>query len=468
MTRFIWFNKLLRHAYRNLPLPWHIKQRAKAIYLGLPVTWKIRNRNTLFIDKNREPLSLLAACARQFDPADPWALVFDSEVPAPDPAFSSVRMTMILGALAEMGFQVAFIPSRGPCSHDYETLLKIGGISVLSDFKAVQRHLAAEGGKYHFVLLSGPEVAFAYLPYIRAYALYSRVVYDSLHWPRIERDTGISNDSAATARDESFRPIELFNAASADLILVTAEEEKNRLLMEQPDANVRVLPDPYEIEPPETPYMRRTGLLFIGDFRSKSDEDAVIYFVNDILPRILEKFADLVFYIAGNNTPASIEALRSGNVKPLGLIRDAAQYFESCRIYIAPLRFGVTTRRMVGQSLAHGLPVVATPIGAQSMDMENERHLLIANDADEFANAVIRLYNDEVLWQRLSAAALDHLQDRYSYTAARKRTCAIFDSVLEGESAIVNSQNDGTSTSSGRMASTGLLKSTPSRYLDRH
>ena len=468
MTRFAWFNKLLRHAYRNLPLPWHFKQRAKAIYLGLPVTWKIRNRNTLFVDKKREPLSLLAACARQFDPADPWALVFDSEVPVPDPAFSSVRMTMLLGALAEMGFQVTFIPGRGPCSHDYETRLKTGGICILGDFKAVQRHLAAEGGKYHFVLLSGPEVAFAYLPYIRAYALYSRVVYDSLHWRGIERDTGISDDSATTAPDESFRPIELFNAASTDLILVAAEEEKNGLLMEQPDARVRVLPDPWEIRPPETPYMQRTGLLFIGDFRYKSDEDAVIYFVNDILPRILEKFADLVFYIIGNNTPASIEALRSGNVKPLGLIPDAVHYFESCRLYIAPLRFGVTTRRMIGQSLAHGLPVVSTPIGAHGMDIENGRHLLIANGADEFANAVIRLYNDEVLWQKLSASALDHLQDRYSYTVARRRACAIFDSVLEGESTIVNSQNDGTSTSSGGVSSAGLLKSASSRYPNRH
>lgn len=346
MMRFIWLNRLLRHIYRHLPLPWHIKQRAKAIYLGLPVPWKVRSRKALLIGGNREPLPLLAALARRFDPADPWALVFGSELTGSDPASGFVRITMILRVLTEMGFRITVVPAPDRCSHDYEKLLGKGSICVLRGSSAIRRHLTAEGGKYHLVLLSGRAVTFEYLPYIRAYALYSRVVYYSPHW--IERETAIPRDSVASGLDESSQRIELFNVASADLILVPTDEEKNRLLLAQPDARVNVLSEPYEITPPIMPFAQRSGLLFIGDFRYKPDEDAAIYFANDILPRIIEKVAGLVFFIAGSNMPASVEALRSYYVEPLGLIPDAASYFESCRMFVAPLRFGTTTRNMIG------------------------------------------------------------------------------------------------------------------------
>lgn len=463
MTRFIWFNKLLRQAYRSLPLPWHIKQWAKSIYLGRPFTWKKSDKNPPLLDKNREPLSLLATSARQFDPADPWVLVFDSGASALDPAFGSIRMTMILRALGTMGFQITFVSDSGRCLHDYEEILEKKGMRVLSGFRTAHHHLATEGGKYHFVLLSGVETTFRYLPYIRAYAIYSKVVYNSFPWFRFKQERDISGGPAVTSLGESFRRMEFFNAASADLILVTTDEEKNRLLMEQPNARAWVLPNIYEICPPKTPFSQRSGLLFIGDFHYKPDEDAVIYFATDILPRIMDKIADLVFYIAGSDMPASIESLRSCNVEPLGLVPDVVPYFESCRMFVAPLRTGATTRRMVEQSMAHGLPVVSAQIGMEDLDMENESHLLIANGADEFTDAVVRLYNDKMLWQRLSGAALDHLRDRYSYTRTQEQICNIFRSVLE-EPVAREARSEDTNTSSGKMSSASLLKPHSPQY----
>ena len=80
----------------------------------------------------------------------------------------------------------------------------------------------------------------------------------------------------------------------------------------------------------------------------------------------------------------------------------------------------------VGQSMSYGLPVVTSTIGAEGMGLMHEKHLLIADDAGTFAAAVVRLYNDEPLWRKLSSEGLSHLEDTYSYNSARKRMSSIF------------------------------------------
>ncbi|SFN82681.1 Glycosyltransferase involved in cell wall bisynthesis [Nitrosospira briensis] len=426
--RSIWVNRLLRQLYRSLPLPWHVKQRLKGIYLRRPGAWKIRNKDGFQLDRNREALPLVAASAKQFDPGDPWVLVVDLRIPTPDQDSGSVRMLAILRLLQEMQFRITFVSDSEEYLPDYQEALEKQDIDVLHGSYSAHRHLAAVGGKYHFVLLSRPEAAFKYLPYIRACALYSQVIYDTvdLHWLRLEREIQLSNDRKLLNSITYFRHIELFNTASADLTLAITDEEKNRLLIEQPQADVAVLPNIHEIYPPKTPFAGRSGLLFIGGFWHTPNQDAVLYFIEDILPLITEKIPDLIFHVIGSNMPASVKSLHSANIEPVGFVPDVAPYFESCRVFVAPLRFGAGMKGKVGHSISHGLPVVTTRIGAEGMNLQNEEHLLIADDPQDFADAVVRLYRDEILWQRLSAGAIAHLEANYSYAAAQKRIADIF------------------------------------------
>jgi glycosyltransferase involved in cell wall biosynthesis len=258
--------------------------------------------------------------------------------------------------------------------------------------------------------------------------VYSNVIYDmvDLHWLRYQREMQLSGDRNLGDVVEHFRRIELFNTANADLVLAITDEERDLLLIEQPNADVEVLPNIHEIYPPRTHFTQRKGLLFIGGFWHTPNEDAVIYFVKDILPRITEELPDIVFYIIGSNMPGSVRSLNSANVKPLGFVPDVAPYFESCRVFVAPLRFGAGMKGKVGQSVSHGLPVVTTQIGAEGMGLQDEKHLLVADNPQDFADRVVRLYRDEILWHRLSTAGLAHLEARYSSESARKRMVKIF------------------------------------------
>jgi glycosyltransferase involved in cell wall biosynthesis len=91
-----------------------------------------------------------------------------------------------------------------------------------------------------------------------------------------------------------------------------------------------------------------------------------------------------------------------------------------CRISVAPLRYGAGVKGKVNQAMSHGLPVVATSCAAEGMYAESGRDLLLADDAESFAAAVVRLYRDPVLWQRLAEHGRINVETHFSVAAARR------------------------------------------------
>jgi glycosyltransferase involved in cell wall biosynthesis len=118
----------------------------------------------------------------------------------------------------------------------------------------------------------------------------------------------------------------------------------------------------------------------------------VIYFAREIFPLILQQLPDVRFHIVGSDMPYSVRALRSRRIDPIGFVRDVEPWFQRARVFVAPLRHGAGMKGKVGQSLAFGLPVVTTRVGAEGMGLTHEIDAMIADDRVGFAEAVIRLY----------------------------------------------------------------------------
>jgi len=268
ITHTIWYNKLVRRIYKGLPLPWHVKQRLKEIYLRRPGAWKA-NKELFPLVGNREALVQVATSARQFDPAQPWVLVIDSGIPLPDENSSHAPMSTLFRLLREMSFRAAFVSDSDACPRLEQQLLEEQGMTVITGFDAARHHLAEAGGKYHFVLLLQPEVAFKYLPYVRAHALYSKVIYDAtgLRWVEPDRKIQVpANPDNYGNYDLSdlvspSRHFVLFNAACADLVLAATVEEKNDLLSSEPNIEVAVLPHVHEIFSPRIPFAQQPAVV---------------------------------------------------------------------------------------------------------------------------------------------------------------------------------------------------------------
>jgi glycosyltransferase involved in cell wall biosynthesis len=118
--------------------------------------------------------------------------------------------------------------------------------------------------------------------------------------------------------------------------------------------------------------------------------------------------------IVGDNSSPEISAYASDSVRVTGYVPDVDPFFERARVFVAPIRFGAGVKGKIGESLAYGLPVVTTPVGAEGMGLVDGTSAMIASDARAFADAVVRLYRDGELWQKLSDNGYAHVREHFS------------------------------------------------------
>jgi Glycosyl transferases group 1 len=226
-------------------------------------------------------------------------------------------------------------------------------------------------------------------------------------------------------RARYYERMERFNAASADLVLTVTDSERQALVSAGLDVRVEVLPNIHPSANTGGPWQTRHGLMFIGGFWHQPNEDAVCYFVDEVWPLIRRELPDIVFSVIGGHLSDRVSALASPSVRILGYVPDPSTYFVQSRVFVAPLRYGAGLKGKVGHSMSHGLPVVTTPIGAEGMMLEDET-VLIASDAEAFAQAVVRLYSDEQLWSDLSRRSVEHIARHFSQEAALERLAKMF------------------------------------------
>jgi glycosyltransferase involved in cell wall biosynthesis len=153
----------------------------------------------------------------------------------------------------------------------------------------------------------------------------------------------------------------------------------------------------------------------------------VTWFVRDVFPRVRAALGDCRFHVIGSKVPPAILALADDRVIVHGYVEDIAPTMDGCRVSVAPLRYGAGVKGKVNMAMSYGLPVVATSVAVEGMHVEAGSDVLVAEDADAFADAVIRLYGDEELWNRLSANGLANVERHFSFDAARSAVRKILD-----------------------------------------
>jgi glycosyltransferase involved in cell wall biosynthesis len=112
--------------------------------------------------------------------------------------------------------------------------------------------------------------------------------------------------------------------------------------------------------------------------------------------------------------------LTSDHVRILGYVPDVTPFFNGCRLSVAPLRYGAGVKGKINQSLAYGLPVVATTQAMEGMFLENGESVLVADEPQEFAYQVLRLYRNPALWEKLSSGGLAVMETHFGFAAARR------------------------------------------------
>lgn len=365
-----------------------------------------------FVEKWREHLAMQAPSGhantiRRLSDRNrgPHVLVIDHRLPTPDRDSGSLRMFQILLALRELGCRVTFLPENHAQLEPYTEQLQAEGVEVLYGALHINAEIASIGPYLRMALVSRPYVAPQFLHVIRRHAPAAKIVYDSvdLHYLRERRQAELAGETNFGVAD-SFRELEHGIMRACDVTAVVTEEERVEIERELPGVKVTVLPNANPVASETAPPDERSGLIFVGGFEHTPNIDAAKWLVQAIMPRVWRELGDVSVSIIGADPPADVVALNGPGVDVLGWVPDLQPLLERARINLAPLRYGAGMKGKVTQSLAIGLPVVSTSIGAEGLGAQDGRELLIADDPDEFAARVIRLYSDDELWKSLSEA----------------------------------------------------------------
>ncbi len=368
-------------------------------------------------------------------PASPWAvrrasdrnrgphvLVIDHRVPSPDRDSGSVRMWELLKALLELGCRVTFLPDNHLRWEPYSDGLQSMGVEVLYSPFSVPAEIAAIGARMKLAIVSRPQVAGRYLHFIREFSPNAKIVFDTvdLHYVREQRRAELDGSAVATAA-ATWREIELALVRVTDVTAVVSEPEREEILRQVPGTDVIVLPNANAVAASVAPPADRAGLLFVGSFEHLPNVDAVVWLVDTIMPLVWGELGDVKVTIVGAEPQPEVLALAGPGVEIAGWVEDLQPLLDSSRVMVAPLRYGAGMKGKVTQSLAAGLPVVTTTIGAEGLGAEDGREMLIADEPGEFAERIALVYGDDALWRELSAAGQGLVERTCSPATLRER-----------------------------------------------
>jgi glycosyltransferase involved in cell wall biosynthesis len=352
-------------------------------------------------------------------------LIVEKRVPTPDRDSGSVRLQQIMELLKQLGCTVDFIPDDMRWVEGYSSQLQEAGIKVwhFPEVRTIHELMESRGQCYDYIMLCRYAVAGRHIDTVRRYAPQATIVFDTvdLHYLREERRAELENTDARRRIAAETKGEELDVLRKADVTLVVSPEERDELARVAPDAKVEILSNIQRLpEERLPPFAGRQGLLFVGGFKHHPNVDAVEWFVREVWPLIRIKIPEATVEVVGSYMPDRIRKLASSAVRMRGFVDDLSPFLRAARISIAPLRYGAGVKGKVNQAMAWGIPVVATPVAAEGLGVRRGEHMLVEQDADAFANAVVRLYRDKALWNELSDRGRKSVAQRFSRGVANK------------------------------------------------
>jgi GT2 family glycosyltransferase/glycosyltransferase involved in cell wall biosynthesis len=350
-------------------------------------------------------------------------LIIDATTPQPDHDAGSVRMVNLMRVLGDLGYQVSFMPDNRAWTERYTPALQALGVEALYAPYAVDpvALFRERGREFDLVILSRHYVAASYVGLARLYAPQATLAFDTvdLHYLREMRAAELAGASDPARHAAATRAQELKLIRECDLTLVVSSAEQELLALDAPGARVEILSTVNEIHGCRVAFGERRDLVFVGGFQHPPNADAVSWFVRDVFPLLRKELPELRLHVIGSKVPDAIRALADDHVLVHGFVEDITPHMDGCRISIAPLRYGAGVKGKINTAMSYGLPVVATTLAVEGMQLREGVDVLVADEPAAFAAAVVRLYRDAGLWQRLSTNGLANVEAHFSFAAAR-------------------------------------------------
>ncbi len=186
--------------------------------------------------------------------------------------------------------------------------------------------------------------------------------------------------------------------------------------------------DNYKNIPPPPSGFKKPCIYLAGSFWPKSSMDqAARWVINKILPIVKKQIPDIYFYIVGRNSKETLNDINDQSISITGKLPSVLPYLCNSDVSIVPLWFESGTRFKILEAGACKIPVVSTTLGAEGLPVINRKDILIADNPDEFANAVVRLIRNRKVADRLAENLNRLVQSKFNIESLVKEAQNILD-----------------------------------------
>jgi glycosyltransferase involved in cell wall biosynthesis len=158
----------------------------------------------------------------------------------------------------------------------------------------------------------------------------------------------------------------------------------------------------------------------------KPNIDGVEYFCAEIWPLVLAKVPNAQFRIVGRDPHPRVHKLASQSVEVTGTVPSVVEHLREAAVFVVPLRIGGGTRIKIYEGMAMGKATVSTTVGAEGLDVQHGRDLLLEDTPVNFADAIVTFLQDEGVRRRYEAAAAN-TASKYDWTMIARQ----FENVLQ-------------------------------------
>ncbi len=192
-----------------------------------------------------------------------------------------------------------------------------------------------------------------------------------------------------------------------DHTVAMSHPDKAALRQIVPDAPITVVPNGVDLAAYTNWRGRATeyDLIFTGKMDFRPNIDAVLWFAGKVLPLIQTARPETTFAIVGQRPHPRLDGLRDlPGVSVTGYVEDVRPYIAGAKVYVAPLRVGGGTRLKLMEAMAMGKAIVATSVGAEGFPVVDGQELLLADEPETFARAVLDLLEQPARRTKLGRA----------------------------------------------------------------
>jgi polysaccharide biosynthesis protein PslH len=202
-----------------------------------------------------------------------------------------------------------------------------------------------------------------------------------------------------------------------DTLLAASDADRNRI--SHPD--VRVFPNAI----PEfgiPPIAEQDAILFSGNLEYHPNLEAVRWFAREVWPHLRRRLPNAEWLLFGRNSDAVEPIVRAiERARVIGPVDNAVASLAAGKVCVVPLLSGSGTRFKILEAWAAQRAIVSTTIGAEGLGAHDGEQLLIGNDPQTFADAVVRLWNDSELRARLGWAGRSLYLENFTWQAAWRK-----------------------------------------------